>query len=129
MESFIFKEAFVALATQQLDTAITFYKALFDIEPRAYISSTYAEFLLPGLKLGIFQPKPQSQSEFISPNSGALSLCFEVKDLEAAIDHLTALGCPPPDGPMTASHGREVYAYDPDGNRLILYQSLELPIA
>ncbi|MBD0267928.1 MAG: VOC family protein, partial [Cyanobacteria bacterium Co-bin8] len=47
----------------------------------------------------------------------------EVVDLEGAIAHLTTLGYPPPGPVMIASHGREIYAYDPDGNRLILHQS------
>jgi hypothetical protein len=52
-----------------------------------------------------------------------MSLCLEVSDLEDAIAHITALGFPPPGEILTASHGREIYAYDPDGNRLILHQS------
>jgi hypothetical protein len=33
-----------------------------------------------------------------------------------------ALGYPPPGEIITASHGREIYTYDPAGNRLILHQ-------
>ena len=43
-------------------------------------------------------------------------------NLEAAIAHLDVLGYLPPGEIMTASHGREIYAYDPIGNRLILYE-------
>jgi len=52
-----------------------------------------------------------------------MSLCLEVADLEGAIAHLTQLGYPPSGAIITASHGREVYAYDPDGNWLILHQT------
>jgi hypothetical protein len=51
-----------------------------------------------------------------------MSLCLEVEDIYGAIAHLTAIGYPPPGSLMTTSHGREIYGYDPDGNRLILHQ-------
>jgi hypothetical protein len=53
-----------------------------------------------------------------------MSLCLEVTDLENAIAHVTALGYPPPGEIITGSHGREIYAYDPDRNRLIIHQSI-----
>lgn len=123
MKPFVCVEAFVTLATQQLDTTIAFYKALLDSDPQAYIPNIYAEFLLPGLKLGIFQPKPENYPEFASPDNDRMSLCLEVENLETAIAYLTNLGYPPADPVMTTSHGREIYAYDPDGNRLILHQA------
>ncbi len=52
-----------------------------------------------------------------------MSLCLKVPDLEVAIAHLTRLGYPPPGEILTASHGREIYAYDPDGNWLVLHQA------
>jgi predicted enzyme related to lactoylglutathione lyase len=85
----------------------------------------YAEFELPGLRLGIFQPKADHRKEF-SGQAGSMSLCLEVKQLEAAVERLTELGCPPPGTIITAAHGREIYAYDPAGNRLILH---EAPVA
>jgi hypothetical protein len=51
-----------------------------------------------------------------------MALCLEVPNLEEAIAHLTSLGYPPTSTIITASHGREVYAADPDGNWLILHQ-------
>ncbi|MFM6271339.1 MAG: hypothetical protein ACKPFA_33295, partial [Dolichospermum sp.] len=56
-------------------------------------------------------------------NSAHASLCLEVNNLESAISYLTSLGYPPLGIIYTASHGKEIYAYDPDGNRLILHQS------
>ncbi|MFM7372329.1 MAG: VOC family protein, partial [Sphaerospermopsis kisseleviana] len=61
-------------------------------------------------------------SELVSDSKSPLSLCIEVSNLENAIAHLTSLGYPPPGKISIASHGREIYAYDPDGNRLILHQ-------
>lgn len=115
-------EGFVALATQRLAAAVAFYSALLGGAPKTYIQEVYAEFRLPGLKLGIFQPKQDNQPEFAGTSSGAMSLCLEVQNLEAAVAHLTAAGYPPPGPVRMASHGREIYAYDPDGNRLILHQ-------
>ncbi|EDX77907.1 hypothetical protein MC7420_7645 [Coleofasciculus chthonoplastes PCC 7420] len=35
---------------------------------------------------------------------------------------MSNMGYPPPGEIIVASHGREIYAYDPNGNRLILHQ-------
>ena len=113
------RSAWVTLAAGEFDRAIEFYGRLLDQPPTSLIPNVYAEFQLPGLRLGIYKPK-QNQPLFSTPP--AISLCLEVEDLEAAIDHLTQLGNPPPGEILTPSHGREIYAYDPDGNRLILYQ-------
>lgn len=113
------RRVFVALSDPQ-SSLVPFYQALFGLEPSVLIPQLYAEFQLPGLQLGIFQPKSERWHEF-SGQAGAMSLCLEVAELEAAIEHLAQLNCRR--GPITtASHGREVYAYDPIGNRLILYQ-------
>ena len=52
-----------------------------------------------------------------------MSLCLEVEQLETAIEHLRCLGFPPLGEIVVASHGREIYAYDPAGNRLILHEA------
>jgi len=116
-------DVFVALATQQLIAIADFYSALFGKAPAILVPQRYAEFHLPGLKLGIFRPQANHQPEFDAATSGAMSLCLEVDDLEHAIATVTALGYPPAGQPAIAAHGREIYAYDPDGNRLILHQS------
>ncbi len=116
--------AFVALATLNIETLIQFYSQVLGRSPSPHIPQVYAEFQLPGLRLGIFCPNTANQPEFASAANSTMSLCLEVTALEAAIAHLTALGYPPMGAIMTASHGREIYAYDPDGNRLILHQSM-----
>lgn len=124
MKSFSCLDAFVTLATQELETAVAFYANLLGSEPQIYIPQKYAEFLLSGLKLALFQPKLKNQAEFERcSDSGSMSLCLEIEDLDATIAHLATLGYPPPGSAITASHGREIYAYDPDGNRLILHQA------
>ena len=113
-------EAFVALASINIENLVIFYINLLG-KPKSHISNEYAEFQLPGLRLGIFRPNQTNLQEFDSAKS-RISLCLEVTDLESAIAHLTSLGYPPPGEIITASHGREIYAYDPEGNRIILHQ-------
>ena len=115
--------AFVTLAVVDLEALVLFYTKLLGQEPLPYVPHSYAEFKLPDLRIGIFKPKQAHQSEF-SSSKGGMSLCLEVPDLESAIAHLTTLGHAPPGKISTASHGREIYAYDPAGNRLILHQSI-----
>lgn len=117
-----FTEAFITLASLKLDVQVKFYSELLAIAPNPN-TPNYAEFRLPGLRLAIFKPKADNASEFAAASSGAMSLCIEVRDLEKAIARLTALGYPPSGDIMHTSHGQEIYAYDPDGNRLILHQS------
>ncbi|MEL7053212.1 MAG: VOC family protein [Cyanobacteria bacterium J06588_5] len=119
--------AFVTLASTQLEKQVEFYSLFLSLAPRVN-TPTYAEFQLSGLKLAIFSPKEDHVTEFygdhaLSAVRGPMSLCLEVEDLEGAITLLTTLGFAPPGDIIHASHGQEVYAYDPDGNRLILHQS------
>ncbi|MBE9017037.1 glyoxalase [Chroococcidiopsis sp. CCALA 051] len=113
----------VTLATQNFELLVNFYQQFLEQTPLDRIPNIYAEFQVTGLRLGIFKPKVSNQAEFMNSTQSSMSLCLEVKDLEAAIAHLTKIGCPPPGQIVTASHGREIYAYDPDGNRIILHSS------
>jgi hypothetical protein len=115
---------FVALADLDGHTLTHFYRALFVQEPTIDIPNVYAEFDLLGVRLGLFKPQNTHRTEFESLSSGSLSLCIEVERLEVAIAHLTTLGYPPPGTIQSASHGREIYAYDPQGNRLILHEAV-----
>lgn len=119
--------AFVTLASVNFERLVSFYGELLHQSARPYQRDRYAEFQLPGLRLAIFKPKPDQADQFAASNSGAMSLCLEVTDLAGAIAHLTDLGYAPPGPVLTASHGCEVYAYDPDSNRLILHQGLAEP--
>lgn len=117
------REAFLTLGSRQFEPLVRFYEGLFDQKAQPYSPDRYAEFNLPGLRLAIFRPAANHELGFGQSSSGGMSMCLEVADLEGAIAHLTALGYPPPGSVITASHGREIYAYDPDGNRLILHQA------
>lgn len=118
-----YSEAFVALGSAQFSKTVQFYAILLDQQPEPFLPDRYAEWILQGgLKLSIFSPKTSHQAEFQTDKVGGFSLCLEVLNLEDAIASLIKLGYPPPGTIHTAAHGREVYAYDPDGNRLILHQ-------
>jgi predicted enzyme related to lactoylglutathione lyase len=118
------KKLWISLTDFDGETLKSFYQNLFGQKPEIEIPNVYAEFNLPGLRLGLFKPKPDHQQEFTAPNSGGMSLCVEVENLEEAIAHLIQLGHPPTTSIQTASHGRELYTYDPNGNRIILYEPL-----
>ena len=89
------------------------------------IPAVYAEFQLPGLRLGLFRPKSAESTppphRDRAPVDG-MALCLEVADLDQAIAQINALGYPPTSAIAIASHGREVYATDPYSNPLILHQ-------
>ncbi|WP_036479235.1 glyoxalase/bleomycin resistance/dioxygenase family protein [Myxosarcina sp. GI1] len=121
--NFVCDDAFLTIATVNSQALVAFYSQLLQQQPSPYIPQVYAEFKLKGLRLGIFQPKVEHQTEFVNSKRGSISLCLEVPNLGAAIAHLQAIGYPPPGEIIFASHGRELYAYDPDGNRLIIHQS------
>ena len=117
------QEAFITLAAVDFNGVVEFYQRFLDCDAHPYIANTYAEFKLPGTKLGVFKPKESHEAEFADSSQAGLSLCIEVDDLDRAIAHATRLGYPPPGTITTASHGREIYVYDPMGNRLILHES------
>jgi predicted enzyme related to lactoylglutathione lyase len=116
--------ALVTIASINFDRLIDFYTQFLEIAPQKYRPDVYAEFPIPGVKLGIFRPQPSNHDEFGYPSQSGMSLCLEVDSLEDSIAKLTQLGYPPQGQITIASHGREIYAYDPDGNRLILHQSI-----
>jgi predicted enzyme related to lactoylglutathione lyase len=122
---FLSTDAFVALATIKYQESIEFYCQLLGQKPQAYIPNVYAEFQLNQLRLAIFRPKQDNEQEFANSGTSPMGICLEVENLEQAIAHLQAIGYPFSGKIMVASHGREIYAYDPDGNRLILHQKQE----
>ncbi|NET00409.1 MAG: VOC family protein [Sphaerospermopsis sp. SIO1G1] len=113
----------VTIATVNFENLVNFYIQFLAQEPDKFIPKVYAEFQIANLCLGIFKPKKNNEAEFTTNNKNSLSLCLEVNDLKSAIAQITKLGYPPPGEIQTASHGQEIYVYDPDGNRLILHQS------
>ncbi|MEO1376717.1 MAG: VOC family protein [Cyanobacteria bacterium J06635_10] len=121
--SFQFTDTFVTIATVNLEKLVDFYIKFLGQKPSNYLTNIYAEFQLSGLKLGIFKPKQSHLSEFNESFKSSMSLCLEVDDLESVMHHLESLGHPPFGEITNADHGREIYAYDIDGNRIILHES------
>ncbi|MEB3292565.1 MAG: VOC family protein [Synechococcales bacterium] len=117
-----YQEIFVTLADPDGKSLIPFYQALFGIPPIVHIPEKYAEFQLARLRLSIFKPQSSQQSQFQTMRGGSFSLCFVVEDLETAIATLCKLGYPPQGELRMEHHGREIHAFDPLGNRLILYE-------
>ena len=120
----MFKQAFLTIGAVNFAEVVDFYQNLLQQKPDPYSPERYAEFQLPGMILGIFHPQPSHAEEFSqSPNSG-FSLCLEVEDLETAIARMVELD-PSFDGDamVVASHGLEIYGYDPAGNRLIFHSA------
>jgi hypothetical protein len=122
---FRYTNALVTIASINCENLVNFYTKFLEQNPVILIPNVYIEFNLLGMRLGIFKPKNINESEFEAVAKNKISLCLEVSNLEDAIAHLTTLGYPPPGQVSIASHGREIYAYDPDGNRLILHQAKE----
>jgi predicted enzyme related to lactoylglutathione lyase len=120
--SFKYTEAFVTLAASDFEMLVQFYTKLLALEAKIYLPNSYAEFQVIGLRLGIFKPKKSHEQEFANTYKSNISLCLKVEDLEKAIAYLTEIGYPPPGEIAIASHGKEIYACDPVGTRIILYQ-------
>ena len=118
-----YRAIYVALADLDGHSLKQFYQALLGQNPVIDIPDIYAEFALEGLRIGLFKPSNTHRTEFESLSSGGMSLCIEVENIKKAIAHLTTLGYPPPGPIQHTSHGREIYAYDPQGNRLILHEA------
>lgn len=118
-----YQDSLLTIGAIAFDEVVDFYRQLLEQSPQPFQTGIYAEFRINSLRLGIFKPKADHQSEFATSLGSGFSLCLEVENLEQAIAHLQAIGYPPKNPITTASHGREVYSYDPAGNRLILHES------
>jgi hypothetical protein len=121
---FQFTDSLVTIASVNIEILVNYYKQLLKDKPVKYIPNVYAEFQLPNLKLGIFKPKPTHEAEFLNATQSKISLCLEVTNLENVLAYLTSWGYLPSTSIITASHGREIYIYDPDGNRIILHEGV-----
>lgn len=122
---FNYSAALVTIAAVDFDRLLAFYSVLLQQLPQPHQPNVYAGFKVAGVDLGIFQPKAGNK-EFAQQAAGAVSLCLSVDNLEKVLEHLAAHGYPQTSTVLTASHGRECYIYDPDGNRIILHQGQKL---
>lgn len=118
-----YREIFITIAAVEFDRVKQFYRQILGKEPDPYLANVYAEFSLNCCKIGIFKPKKDHEAEFSYSYKSGLSLCIEVRDIEDAIAYLNNIGYQPTGNINHASHGKEIYIYDPGGNRLILHQA------
>ncbi|WP_223211326.1 MULTISPECIES: VOC family protein [unclassified Synechocystis] len=118
------KKAFLTIGAVNFAEVVAFYQSLLEQEPQPYSPGRYGEFQLPGMVLAIFSPHPDHAQEFSCSDRSGFSLCLEVADLPTAIASIGKFHLPIAENNITyASHGREIYLYDPAGNRLILHEN------
>ena len=120
----------ITFAAIDLEAIVSFYRQILGKNPDVYQSDRYAEFNLDHCCLGLFKPHPDHAQTFAPAATSPFSLCLQVPDLESAILVLTQAGATldPLAKTIVSSHGQEIYAYDPLGNRIILYQANLTPV-
>lgn len=123
---FNYSAALITIAAVDFDRLLDFYSVLLQQAPQPHQPHVYGGFKIAGIDLGIFQPKASNNQEFAHQTAGAVSLCLSVDNLEKVLEHLATNGYPQTPTVLNASHGRECYIYDPDGNRIILHQGQKL---
>lgn len=111
----------ITLAVQNLAVMQTFYSALLGVMPHLAVSDRYVGFAVNGQRLGLFRPRQSEQQDWRS-TPGAWSLCLYVPDLQAACQTVLSAGGHIATKAIAEDYGRECYAQDPEGNRLILCQ-------
>jgi catechol 2,3-dioxygenase-like lactoylglutathione lyase family enzyme len=125
---FVITRSLITIATTNWAATLKFYQDLLQQAPPVLQPDRYAEFRLPDcpmvsdrpLVIALYAPRPTEPPQpQLYPS---LSLCLHVTSLAGAIAYLTALNYPIPDGIQRSSHGQEIYLYDPNGNRIILYE-------
>ena len=108
------KQMIFSLKTTRFDEQHAFYTLLLG-PPKGTSVKGSAIFQLPGCSLVLWE------TDEIAPDANSpLQLCFQVDDLGKAVSDL-------PEGVTAspvqiASHGREVFLRDVDGNVLIIYE-------
>jgi predicted enzyme related to lactoylglutathione lyase len=119
----IIEDALVTIGAIEFDRVVDFYRLLLDRSPQPFIPDSYAEFQIANtLRLGIFLPSSTHRSQFDRSEFSGLSICLEVNSILSTLELLAQAGYPVDGEIITASHGQEIYIYDPSGNRSILHQ-------
>lgn len=118
----IIERLWITLAAVNLEAIVSFYTKILGQDPDFYQIDRYAEFNLHHCRLGMFKPQLDQEFRFAPTSTSPMSLCLTVTDLEAARMRLKEAGASL-GNTIVSSHGQEIDAYDPLGNRIILYQS------
>jgi catechol 2,3-dioxygenase-like lactoylglutathione lyase family enzyme len=119
---FVITRSRITIATIDWSASLKFYQDLLQRPPAVLQPDRYAEFGLPDWTIALYAPRLAEIPQPHSDPHPSLSLCLDVKPLASAIARLTALNYPIAHGIQRSSHGQEIYLYDPNGNRIILYE-------
>ncbi len=118
-----YSKILVSIGTEKIEECVAFYQKLFGYQPRVYKKSVYSEFDFQGLTLAIYKPRSADEENLSNSNkSNGLSICLQVENLESVIVELKNLGDPLISQIKEDSNMKEIYIYDPGGNRIIFYQ-------
>ena len=112
----------VAIATNDLTKATALYRDMLVAkvsapvaQPEHGVTTVFVE--LPGSKIELLSPlgAPSPIANFLrrNPEGGVHHLCFEVADIAAARDHLTARGARVLGAMKTGAHGKPVLFLNP----------------
>ncbi len=104
----------VVLMQENLEQALAFYQML-GLKKIFYIPEKWAELETNGVRIGLC-PTSQVQK---GTHTGVV---FEIDDMQALHEQLTAQGIEFATAPVTATHGIMASCFDPSGNKIDLYQ-------
>ena len=108
--------AFVAYSVRDVAKARDFYRDVIGLTPSDVASEHWVEFTVGGTTFGIGNGEPLG----IPPGS-SFAATFEVDDITAEHDRLSARGVPITDV-ADMPHCRSAFVTDPEGNRFGLHQ-------
>jgi catechol 2,3-dioxygenase-like lactoylglutathione lyase family enzyme len=121
---FVITRSLVTIAAIDWAATLSFYQDLLQQAPPALQPDRYAEFQLTDCRIALYAPRA-TETPIPQPYP-SLSLCLHVQSLEGAIVQLQSRNITIPEGIQHSGHGREIYIYDPNGNRIILYEPNDL---
>ncbi len=104
----------VVIMQEDLEQAVDFYEHL-GLAKIFYLPGKWAEFGIQGVRIGLC---PSSQVE----RGKHTGIVFQVHDMQATYDRLSARGVEFATAPISATHGLMASCYDPSGNKIDLYQ-------
>jgi catechol-2,3-dioxygenase len=119
---FVITRSRLTIATIHWPASLQFYQDLLQFPPQVLQPERYAEFQRPDCTIALYAPQATEIPSIATDPHPSFSLCLDVTSLAHAIAHLTARNYPIPHGIQRRSHGQELYLYDPNGNRIILYE-------
>lgn len=116
--TFSIRRSLITVAVMDWQQSLTFYRNLLQLEPQVLQPGRYAEFRLADCTISLYKPRLEETPTAEGNPYPSLGICLHVDSLQAALAQLNLVN----HGIQASSHGREVYLYDPNGNRIILYE-------